>query len=101
MDETSNRYKFFSSFNGIIGYRKTIIVQMIFFVLIKTKIITVGQECMVTCVVIPNLVKNRWDIRRFILLFTFCHIQWVCDVSVVCNTSIFTHLQVVVVENEM
>ena len=42
MDETSYRYEFFSIFNGIIGNRKTVIGQTIYFVLIKTKIITVS-----------------------------------------------------------
>ena len=50
---------------------------------------------------IPNLVQYGWDVSRLILLFTFCHTQWICNVSVVSNPSIFTHLQVVIVENEV
>lgn len=35
------------------------------------------------------------------ILFAFCHIQWVGDIPVVRDTSVFCHLQVIVVEYEM
>ena len=59
------------------------------------------QESMIAGVVIPNFIKYGWNVCRGILLLTFCHIQWVGYVSVVRDTPILTHLQVVVVENEM
>lgn len=59
------------------------------------------QEGMVAGVVIPYLTQSRWDFVGGIFFFAFCHIQWVGDIPVVRDTSVFCHLQVIVVEYEM
>ena len=59
------------------------------------------QEGMVAGVVIPYLTQSRWDFVGGIFFFAFCHIQRVGDIPVVRDTSVFCHLQVIVVEYEM
>lgn len=56
---------------------------------------------MVAGVVIPYLTQSGWDFVGGIFFFAFCHIQRVGDIPVVRDTSVFCHLQVIVVEYEM
>ena len=56
---------------------------------------------MVAGVVVPNLVEYRGYVGRGILFLAFGHVQWVGDVTVVRDTAVFTHLQIIIVEDEM
>ena len=60
------------------------------------------QEGMVAGVVIPYLTQSGWDSLVGIILFCLSAISsgWV-DIPVVRDTSVFCHLQVIVVEYEM
>ncbi len=56
---------------------------------------------MVAGVVVPYLIQTGRNFVGGIFFFAFCHVQWVGDIPVVRDTSVFCHFQVVVVEYEM
>ena len=94
MNKAGDRNKLLNSLDGI----RTDTVCLF---LIEPQVVSMGEESMDAGIVIPYFVQQCWYIRRTVLLFTFGHSQWISDVSVVCNTTIFPKFLIVIAENEV
>ena len=91
MDEAGNRNEFLDNSYRIFSYA-------VCFFFVKTKVVTLGHKYVIAGIMIPYFVQVGGDVVRFVFLFSFCHVQRIGDVTVVGNTAVFSHFQVVIVE---
>ena len=91
MNKTGYRYEY------LFGYR----IVLSRFIAIESQVIPMSQEGMIPGIVVPDIRQIGRDRIRFVGSVSLGHLQRVGDVAVVCDTSVFSHLQVFIDKAEV